>query len=315
MSGVWRLGTRGSPLARWQAQRVRDRVLGAGLASEVRLIEIATLGDRDATRMWRPEDPRGVFVTALEEALEDGRVDLAVHSAKDLPSATPAPFRLAAFPERHDPRDVLVTGDGKALDELPGAAVVATGSPRRSAQLRAARPDVEFRAIRGNVETRLRKLEEGRCDAVVLAAAGLDRLGLSRVPRRPLSPEICLPAAAQGALAVEVRAGDAAREAALAQLDDPEVRCAVETERACLRVLDAGCLAPVAVHARVDGEAVRLTARVVRWDGRETLEASGESDRDGARTMATEVAGELRARGASEILAEAREHVDVRHPL
>ena len=240
MSRPWILGTRGSALAMWQAHRIHDRIREIDSGIEVSIVEIRTRGDHDQTTQWNASQARGVFVRELEAQLLDGTIDIAVHSLKDMPTVLPEGLALSCFPERQDPRDVLVSAAGWSIEQLPEACLVATGSPRRAAQLKAVRPDVRVRAIRGNVDTRLKKLESGSCDAVILAAAGLARLELSRLPIVPIAPEVLLPAVGQGALAVQTRSDDRERIDLFARLDDSAVRLCVETERSCLRKLDAG---------------------------------------------------------------------------
>ena len=281
MTRPLRVATRGSALARWQAQRVAGRLGGAG-----ELVIVTTTGDR------RPEVPihqlggRGAFVTEIQDAVLDGRADLAVHSAKDLPSTTPPGLVLASVPERADPRDALVGG---ALDALPAGARVATGSVRRRAQLAHARPDLTFAGLRGNVPTRVARL--GEHDAVVIALAALERLDLVDARVHPLDPSVVLPQVAQGALAVECRADDDETRAALVAVEDPQARRAVDAERSFLAELGGGCDVPVGALAAVEGRAVRLTVMLASLDGRVVLRAAARGDepvavgRDAARLL------------------------------
>lgn len=278
MSAV-RIGTRASTLALTQTGHVADDLarLG-GLTTE--LVHVRTDGDR-LTGSLASLGGTGVFVTTLRDALLDGRCDVAVHSLKDLPT-TPAPgLTIAAVPVRQDPRDALCARDGLTLRELPPGALVGTGSPRRAAQLLAARPDLVVVDIRGNVDTRLGRVAgaghgPGDLDAVVLARAGLARLGRLDAVTEALDPEVMLPAPGQGALAVEVRTADLADPthplaAALAALDHTPTRLAVVAERALLARLEAGCAAPVGALARVEGATIDLSAVVARTDGTQTL--------------------------------------------
>lgn len=251
--GVLRLGTRASALATsqsgWVARRLRD------VGRAVELVTVTTEGDT-SRRSLTEIGGTGVFASALREALLGGRIDLAVHSLKDLPTAPAPGLVVAAVPEREDPRDVLVARDGLALRELPVGSVVGTGSPRRAAQLALARPDLQVRDIRGNVDSRIRMVRDGTLDAVVLARAGLARLGRLDDATDELDLDTMLPAAGQGALAVECRAADATLVADLADLlDHPATRAAVTAERAALAALEAGCTAPVgALAVPADGK-------------------------------------------------------------
>jgi len=300
------VGTRGSALARAQTECVRELLEAAwpGLACEVR--PIVTEGDRtQASGEPLPEiGGKGLFTAELERALRDGEIDLAVHSLKDLPTQDSPGVVVGAVCLREDVRDCLVARDGLTLAELPAGAVVGTSSLRRTAQLRALRPDLEIRSIRGNVDTRVRKVREGEFDAVLLAAAGIRRLGLEDDVTEWLSTETMLPAPGQGALAVQCRADDEPVVALLAAIDDPGTRAATTAERAFLRALGAGCTAPVAAHAgSVNLSHVEMVALVASTDGREVcrVEGHGEPEELGER-----LAGEALAAGADRILAAIR---------
>jgi len=257
-----RLGTRGSQLALAQARLVADRLEAAAPGLAVELVTIATAGDRDqATPLAAGERP-GWFTTAIQEALQRGEVDIAVHSLKDLPTRRPQGLVIAAVPLREDPRDVLVSRTGAPLRSLPPGAVVGTGSPRREAQLRELRPDLDIRPIRGNVETRIRKVREGEYDAAVVALAGLRRLGLEAEAAEIFGFEELLPAPGQGALAVECRADDARARGLLARIDDPAVRLAVTAERSFLAAIEGGCSFPAAAYAEHFGTTLKLHALV-----------------------------------------------------
>jgi len=257
-----RLGTRGSQLALAQARLVADRLEAAAPGLAVELVTIATAGDRDqATPLAAGERP-GWFTTAIQEALQRGEVDIAVHSLKDLPTRRPQGLVIAAVPLREDPRDALVSRTGAPLRSLPPGAVVGTGSPRREAQLRELRPDLDIRPIRGNVETRIRKVNEGEYDAAVVALAGLRRLGLEAEAAEIFGFEELLPAPGQGALAVECRADDARARGLLARIDDPAVRLAVTAERSFLAAIEGGCSFPAAAYAEHFGTTLKLHALV-----------------------------------------------------
>jgi hydroxymethylbilane synthase len=258
-----RLGTRGSRLALVQSELFATRLRNAG--HEVELVRIVTDGDVRPVDMSPGE---GVFVAAIAHALVAGEIDIAVHSAKDIPLEEEAELLIAAYPERADPRDVLVTRNGTSkLDSLPKGAVVGTDSPRRAGFLLAARPDLHVVPLHGNVDTRLRRLDEDAVDALVLAAAGIDRLGLSERIDQRLEPELIAPAPAQGALAVQARRHDLELLRVLAAFDLPSVRLAVETEREVLKATGGTCRAPVGALAAVEGDSFTLLVAGVNSDG------------------------------------------------
>jgi len=258
-----RLGTRGSRLALIQSELFARRLRDAG--HDVVLVPIVTEGDLRSVDMPFGE---GVFVAAIARSLIAGEIDIAVHSAKDIPLEEEPELQIAAYPERADPRDALITRTGdRSLDTLPGGATVGTDSPRRTGFVLAARPDLKVVPLHGNVETRLRRLDEGEVDALVLAAAGIDRLGRgARIDQR-LDPGVIAPAPAQGALAVQSRRSDAELLRLLASLDVPSVRLAVETEREVLRATGGTCRAPVGAMAEVDGDSFALLVAGVNSDG------------------------------------------------
>ncbi|MGA9464739.1 MAG: hydroxymethylbilane synthase [Terracidiphilus sp.] len=243
-----RIGSRGSLLALWQANHVADLLRAEGHTVDIEIIK--TTGDRLQEVTFAQVGSKGMFTKEIEEALAEGRIDLAVHSLKDLPTELPGLFELAATPVRVDPRDVFVSKNYPTLASLPPGAKIGTSSQRRRAQLKALRPDVEAVEFRGNVDTRLRKLAEGQVDAILLAAAGLDRLERSDWIRERLDPFDFCPAAGQGSLGIETRRGDRKTIAALAFLDDADTRYAVTAERAALAALGGGCQVPIGVHCR-----------------------------------------------------------------
>jgi len=243
-----RIGSRGSQLALWQAHHIAGLLRGAGHDIEIEIIK--TTGDRLQEVTFAQVGSKGMFTKEIEDALAEGRVDLAVHSLKDLPTELPEPFELAATPPRVDPRDVFVSLKFSALSALPQGARVGTSSQRRRAQLRALRPDIDAVEFRGNVDTRLRKLAEGQVDAILLAAAGLDRLEKTDWVRERLEPKDFCPAAGQGSLGIETRKGDQATLAAIAFLNDPATRFAVTVERTALAALGGGCQVPIGIHCR-----------------------------------------------------------------
>jgi len=243
-----RIGSRGSQLALWQANHIARLLRGVGHSVEITIIK--TTGDRLQEVTFAQVGSKGMFTKEIEEALASGSVDLAVHSLKDLPTELPEPFTLAATPERVDPRDVFVSVNYENLAALPQGARVGTSSQRRRAQLKAVRPDIVAIEFRGNVDTRLRKLAEGQVDAILLAAAGLDRLGKTEWVRERLEPQEFSPAAGQGALGIETRKNDAETIAAVAFLDDAATRFAVTVERAALAALGGGCQVPIGIYCR-----------------------------------------------------------------
>jgi len=260
------IGSRGSKLALWQAEWARQALAERlpGTRIEVRIIK--TQGDQQGTVALDRLEGKGFFVKEIEEALLAGEIDLAVHSLKDLPGELPDGLALAACPEREDPRDALVSPGRWDFADLPQASRVATGAPRRAAQLRHWRTDLEIVPIRGNIDTRVRRLLEGRADAMILAVAGLRRLGLE-VPWVPLDVEISLPAVGQGALGIETRADDPIALAAAGQLNHPTTLAAVRAERAYLSALGGGCRVPIAALAAIEGDALHLRGVVASPDG------------------------------------------------
>jgi hydroxymethylbilane synthase len=300
------VGTRGSALARAQTERVSDLLAAAwpGLRCEPR--PIVTRGDRtQATGEPLPAiGGKGLFTAELDLALREGEIDLAVHSLKDLPTEGTPGIELGAVCLREDVRDCLVSGDGKTLAELPEGAVVGTSSLRRTAQLLALRPGLEVRSIRGNVDTRIRKVREGEFDAALLAGAGILRLGQEHEVSEWLPPETMLPAPGQGALAIQCREGDEDVLALLAAIDDAPTRAATAAERGFLRALGAGCTAPVAALGEaISAEGVRLQALVASPDGADVVRVSGEGE---PVELGERLAGEALAGGAAEILAAVR---------
>lgn len=300
-TGAIRIGSRGSLLALWQAEHVAALLRGRG--HEVEIEVIRTTGDRMQSVTFAQVGAvvsKGMFTLEIEEALAEGLVDLAVHSLKDLPTELPEQFVLGATPERVDPRDVLVSRDFASFQELPEGAKVGTSSLRRRALLRNLRPDLEYVEFRGNVDTRLRKLGEGQAAAILLAAAGLDRLEKTEWIRERLEPEVVCPAAGQGALGIEIRANDARMSEIVAFLDDPATRFAVTAERVALAALGGGCQVPIGVHCRpVLGSGFEILGVVAAPEGSRVIRsvAFGEEPEDLGRA----VAADLLQQGASEL--------------
>ena len=298
-----RVGSRGSQLALWQANHVATLLRGRGHEVEIEIIH--TTGDKItdvplAQVGVKGGSGKGIFTKEIEDALAAGRVDLAVHSLKDLPTELPAGFELAAITSREDARDAFCSQRYAGIDHLPQAACVGTSSLRRQAQLKALRPDLDIRSLRGNVVTRVRKLEQGDYDAIILAAAGLKRLGKSEVIKQILGAEIMCPAAGQGALAIEIRAGDAAMREKLAFLDDPATRAATTCERAVLNRLGGGCQVPIGAFAEMSDGAIHLTSIVADPDGSKILSDS----RNGSdpEKLGYEAGSALLAQGGEKIL-------------
>ena len=296
-----RVATRASALALAQARTVAERLESGG--ARVQIVSMRTEGDRRAEARLAAVGGKGLFVREIEEALLRGDADVAVHSLKDLPADLPPGLILAVFPERDDARDVLVTRDAAGLDALPRGAVIGTSSPRRRAIVLSLRPDLVVTPIRGNVDTRLAKLATREWDAVLLAAAGLRRLGLSPQHATPLAPDVFVPAVGQGVLGVEARADDTATLAALRPLDHEPTRTCALAERAFLARLGASCVTPMAAHARHAEGRVVMDALVLSEDGREVLREHGDGPAADAVAVGRRVAEALLARGAASVVA------------
>jgi len=306
------IGSRGSKLALWQAHWVRDQLVAAGHDVEVRMIK--TTGDK--MQAYTPGDPlpstmaaavaaagtKGLFIKEIEEALLAREVDVAVHSLKDLPTDQPEGLYLAAAPEREDARDVLISRAGESLAQLAPAARIATSSLRRQTQLRAIRPEFVCVAMRGNLDTRLRKLERGDCEALVLAAAGVHRLGLTAHITSYFNFDQMCPAVGQGALGIEIRRDDAGARLAVNRLDHPPTHRAVRAERAVLRRLGGGCQVPIAAHAVEQNGRLQLHGLVASLDGARVVRARAEGATSDPETLGVSVAEDLLAQGAREIL-------------
>lgn len=297
------IATRRSRLALWQAEHVKARLEALEPGLEVRLLALSTRGDELLEVRLEKVGGKGLFVKELEQALADGRADLAVHSMKDVPAALPEGFALAAILAREDPRDALVSGRYGSLAELPRGARVGTSSLRRAAQIAAHRPDLELATLRGNVETRIAKLERGEYEAIVLAAAGLKRLGLEARIRGLLSVEESLPAPGQAALGIECLAARKDVLARVSRLEDAASAACVRAERAVSFVLGGSCTVPLGAFAEASGERLRLRALVASPDGTRIARAECEGPARDPEALGARAAGELRAQGADEILA------------
>jgi len=301
-----RIGTRGSQLALRQAEEIAAGLRRAWPRIEVELVPIRTSGDRLATAHLAEVGGKGLFVQEIDDALREGRVDLSVHSLKDLPGDRPRDLVLAAFPRREDPRDVLVAATPTTIGALPTGARVGTSSLRRSVQLLAQRPDVAALPIRGNVDTRLRKLRQGDYDALVLAAAGLRRLGLLDATATLLEPEAMLPAVGQGTLGVETRAADAEILALAEPLTDAETRTATLAERAFLEAVGGTCTTPLAAYARRVSDCLRLDAFVATPDGTRAMRDGEVGDPQAPEALGRRLAARLLAAGAEAIIQVGR---------
>ena len=304
MATVIRIATRSSPLAIWQAEYVQGRLEALHPGLQVELVRIKTQGDKILDTPLAKIGGKGLFVKELEQAMMDGRADIAVHSMKDVPMVLPEGFALPVICEREDPFDAFVSNHHDSLEALPEGARVGTSSLRRSAQLKALRPDLVIESLRGNVQTRLGKLDDGQFDAILLAAAGLKRLGMNQRIRMCLPAETCLPAVGQGAVGIECRAGDEQTMALLAPLNDGDTWDRVVAERAMNRRLEGGCQVPIAGYALLDGDQIWLRGLVASEDGRRVLKAETRGSRSNAEALGVEVAESLLGQGADVILGE-----------
>lgn len=303
-----RIGTRGSALALWQAEYVVKR-LRQECGIEADIVVTKTSGDRFQAAPIPALGLKGVFVKEIEDALRDGRVDVGVHSLKDVPTEVSGEFAFPAFLGRQDSRDCLISASGLPFAGLAAGSRVGTSSLRRRAQLRSARSDLDFRELRGNVDTRLRKLDGGEWDAIVVAKAGLERLGLADRISEVLSPEVCLPAVGQGAIVVEALASSEVC-AVVSALDHPETRMCTAAERALLAALQGGCQVPVGAWARMDDGSLSMDAAVLAPDGSECIRGRASGRPEDAEAVGRRLADELLARGAGRLLALAGRQSD-----
>ena len=301
-----RIATRKSPLALWQAEHVAALLRLAHADLVIELVPIVTQGDRIQDRTLSAIGGKGLFIKELEVALEEGRADIAVHSMKDLPGDLPAGLHIAAVLERADPRDALLSASAARLADLPRGARVGTSSLRRQAQLLAARPDLAIEALRGNVDTRLRRLDAGEMDAIVLACAGLIRLGLeSRITVR-LDPRISLPAVAQGIIGIECRDADSRTRSLVTALNHPATRIAMDAERAFAHRLGGSCQSPIAAHARLEGNRLMLDGLVAEPDGSRLLRDTLSGAADDPAALGSRLAERILAAGAGPLLERLR---------
>ncbi|CAH9055131.1 hydroxymethylbilane synthase [Pseudoalteromonas sp. S3260] len=299
-----RIATRKSALALWQAEFVKAQLEHFHDDVRVELVPMSTQGDIILDTPLAKIGGKGLFVKELEQAMLDGRADIAVHSMKDVPVEFPDDLELHVICEREDPRDAFVSNNFANIDALPQGAIVGTSSLRRQCQIRALRPDLEIRDLRGNVNTRLAKLDSGQYDAIILAAAGLIRLEMGERIRDFIEPEVSLPANGQGAVGIECRINDEVTKALLAPLEHSETRIRVNAERAMNRHLEGGCQVPIGAYALVDGDQVHLRGLVGAIDGSEILRDEISGHVDDAEKLGIELAKKLLAQGADKILAD-----------
>ncbi|HLR17082.1 MAG TPA: hydroxymethylbilane synthase [Alcanivoracaceae bacterium] len=301
---ILRIATRSSPLALWQANDVKERLEAIHSDLRVELVQIKTKGDKILDTPLAKIGGKGLFIKELEEAMLDGRADIAVHSMKDVPMELPPGFELPVICERDDPRDAFVSNNFESIDDLPQGARLGTSSLRRQSQMQALRPDLVITSLRGNVQTRLQRLDEGRFDAILLAAAGLRRLGLTERIRNNIEPEQCLPAVGQGAVGIECREGDDKIKALIAPLNHQDTWDRVTAERAMNRRLEGGCQVPIAGYSELQGDNLWLRGLVASEDGTEVLYAEATAPRSVASELGVRIAEELLSQGADRILGE-----------
>ena len=298
------IGTRGSKLALWQAEWVHARLRQVEPGLSIALKRIKTTGDKIVDVPLATIGGKGLFIKEIEEALARGDIDLAVHSMKDVPTKLPDGMEILAVPEREDARDVLISRDGRTLDRMAKGARLGTSSLRRQAQILHVRPDLDVVVLRGNLDTRLRKLDEGEYDGIVVAAAGLRRLGWADRATEYLPPEVSLPAIGQGALGLEGRADDGFVRDVAARLDHRPTRIAVTAERALLERLEGGCQVPIAAHATIAGETLTMIGLIAGVDGRRMVRDTIQGPVGEARGLGIQLAERLLARGGGDILKE-----------
>lgn len=304
MSDTVRIATRKSPLALWQAEYVRDRLLALHPGLKVELVKMVTQGDKILDTPLAKVGGKGLFVKELEQGMLRGDADIAVHSMKDVPVEFPTGLHLAVICEREDPRDAFVSNNFSQLEDLPQGARVGTSSLRRQCQLHAWRPDLQIHDLRGNVNSRLQKLDDGQYDAIILAAAGLKRLGFHDRIRVCLAPEISLPAIGQGAVGIECRTDDARINSLIAPLNHAPTRIRVLAERAMNHRLEGGCQVPIGGYAELDGDRLRIRGLVGRPDGSQVVRGEMEGPADQAEQLGIALADDLLSRGAGAILKD-----------
>lgn len=297
------IASRESPLAMWQALHIQSRLQALYPQTTVEILGMTTTGDQILDTPLAKVGGKGLFVKELEMALADGRADLAVHSMKDVPMNLPEGFMMAATGEREDPRDAFVSNDFASLEDLPAGSIVGTSSLRRQSQLQARLPHLQIESLRGNLQTRLRKLDEGQYAAIILAAAGLIRLGLNARIRSVISPEQSIPAVGQGALGIEINTNRPDLLAVLAPLNHADTQVCVEAERAMSRALAGSCTVPLGAFATCESDQIHITGFVASVDGKQMLIEKASGNRNQADALGKQLANQLLAKGANEILS------------
>jgi hydroxymethylbilane synthase len=299
-----KIATRKSDLALWQARYVAEKLEALDEVDQVELLPMTTRGDDILDRSLQQIGGKGLFIKELEDALQQGRADIAVHSMKDVPAEMPGGFCIAAVLERNNPHDALVTSDNKGLDSVPHGGTIGSSSLRRQAQLCALRPDITVEPLRGNVNTRLAKLQLGKYDAIILASAGLERLGMADKISEEFTPEQMLPAASQGVLGIECLQSNDELQSLLSLLEHEATKTTTTAERAVARTLEASCQSPVASYATIQGDTVTLQALVASVDGKTILRESATAEVGEAESLGIQVAERLLERGAGELLTQ-----------
>jgi hydroxymethylbilane synthase len=299
-----RLGTRGSMLALWQANHIKERIEENSPDVSVELVKIKTTGDKILDVPLAKVGGKALFVKEIEEALLNGSVDIAVHSMKDVPTVIPGGLKIAVATKREDPRDALVSPSGNKFDELPGGALIGTSSLRRQAQVLSTRPDLRIEGLRGNLDTRLRKVSEGVFDAIILAAAGLNRMKWDDRITEYMDPAVMIPAVGQGALGIEIREGDAETGELISFLNHGETAAAVSGERAFLERLEGGCQVPIGAHGIVQGKEIRITGFVARTDGTDVIRGKVTGELSDSAVLGIDLAEDILLRGGGDILEE-----------
>jgi len=313
MNKTVKIGTRGSKLALWQANWVKSTLEAQHPGLMVELVIIKTKGDKILDVPLAKVGGKGLFVKEIEDALLNGRVDIAVHSMKDMPAEIPEGLCIGAIPERETPQDVLISKNGHQLSELSTGAHIGTSSLRRASQILHARPDLVIKSLRGNLDTRLKKLETENLDAIVLAAAGVKRLGLENRITEYLDETVMLPAVGQGALCIEIRQNDSIIEPLVAALEHPQTRTVVMGERAFLKRLEGGCQVPMAAHGKVENNTFTLCGLVTTLDGTTALKKTLSGPADSSEQIGLDLAERLIAMGAQEIIENLQEDLDINH--
>ncbi|MBW2671236.1 MAG: hydroxymethylbilane synthase [Deltaproteobacteria bacterium] len=313
MGKTLKIGTRGSKLALWQANWVKSALNSQHPSLSVELVIIKTKGDKILDVPLAKVGGKGLFVKEIEEALLNGRIDLAVHSMKDMPSEIPKGLCIGAIPKRENPQDVLISKKGLPLLQLEPGARIGTSSLRRAAQLLHVRPDLRVFPLRGNLDTRLKKLETENLDAIVLAAAGVKRLGLENRITEFLDENIMLPAVGQGALCIEIRQNDPEVAPMVAKLDHPQTRAIIMGERAFLNRLEGGCQVPIAAHGKIDNTIFTICGLVATVDGKTILKETFSGSESSAETIGVELANHLASMGAKTIMENLKSDLDLNH--